>query len=82
MIALDSRKVFGEPLSTSIAYAFYELRNFKTIGGSYLNGPIPLVVAKFCDFVRNDCKCCAEGLDRLWTQFPSLNHSPVLHQTC
>ncbi|OAL53742.1 kinase-like protein [Pyrenochaeta sp. DS3sAY3a] len=68
---LVSQKVFGEPLSTSIKYASYELRDFKTIGGSYLNGPIPLVVAKFCDFVRNDRKSCAEGLDRLGIHSPA-----------
>lgn len=50
------RKVIGVPLMLSIHYAFVDLVSMKTVGGSYLEGRIPTIVASCGDFMRGVCK--------------------------
>ena len=50
------QKTFGVPLEISIQYAYWNLTQYKTVGGSLLNGPIPCVVARCGSFMKRNCK--------------------------
>ncbi|KAH7384587.1 kinase-like domain-containing protein [Pyrenochaeta sp. MPI-SDFR-AT-0127] len=49
----EQKGVIGVPLSTSIEYASVYLKSMKTVGGMYLEGRIPTIVARCGEFFRH-----------------------------
>jgi serine/threonine protein kinase len=50
------QRVFGVPLHLSIEYAYINLTQYPTFVGGYINGPIPIVIARCCEMTRSSRK--------------------------